>query len=70
MVGRTTKFGTEPPQRPDDFTDDELPDDQVVRRFFASHEREARHGDKRRRKPAAAADAPDAPRDTSPDAEN
>lgn len=58
MGGRTTPFGSEPQERLDDFGAEELPDDQVVRRFFAVHEREARHGERRRHRPSRASGAP------------
>lgn len=38
MSARTRRFGEEPPESLEEF-EDELPDDQVVRRFFATHER-------------------------------
>lgn len=48
MAARTRKFGEEPPESLEEF-EDELPDDQVVRRFFATHERH--HHDRPAREP-------------------
>lgn len=48
MGGRTKKFGEEP-EGLEDYAD-ELPDDQVVRRFVATHESHHRPPDRRSRR--------------------